>query len=161
MSDTLDKLANELGERLKQRGKRLATAESCTGGGLSYWITNIAGSSDWFECGFVTYSNAAKVAMLSVNPNTIENYGAVSQEACREMVEGALARSIANVSIAITGIAGPSGGSAEKPVGTVWIGWGGVDLITQVEGHLFLGDRQSIRLQSIERAMQGLLERLV
>src|SRR3990167_5136864 len=114
----LEPLAKELGTTLKPRGLLLATAESCTGGGLSYWITSVPGSSDWYERGFVTYSNAAKIEMLGVRSATLEKFGAVSEEIAREMALGALAHSKANVSIAVTGIAGPDGGTPDKPVGT-------------------------------------------
>ena len=121
MTASLATLAQAVGEALKKNNLSLATAESCTGGGLSYWVTSIGGSSHWFERGFVTYSNEAKVEQLSVNPTTIENYGAVSEQTACEMAEGALANSNADITVSITGIAGPNGGTPEKPVGTVWI----------------------------------------
>lgn len=154
----IEKLAEEVGAALKHRHWKLVTAESCTGGGLSYWITHIAGSSDWFERGFVTYSNAAKVEMLGVNACTLESHGAVSEQTAREMAEGALQRSNAQISIAITGIAGPTGGSAQKPVGTVWIAWAGRHLDMKTALEIFSGDRQAIRLGAIKKALEGLLE---
>jgi nicotinamide-nucleotide amidase len=154
MSELLEKLVTVLGQQLKRQGLRLATAESCTGGGLSYWITSVPGSSDWFERGFVTYSNAAKIEMLGVNSDILKKYGAVSAEVAREMAEGVLAHSPADISIAITGIAGPTGGSIEKPVGTVYIAWAKRDDITQTEMAVYSGDRQAIRHQAIQQALE-------
>jgi len=133
----------------------LVTAESCTGGGLAYAITAIPGSSKWFERGFVTYSNESKQELLGVSSNTLEKYGAVSEQTVIEMAHGALRNSHADFSIAITGIAGPDGGTAEKPVGTVWFAWGTKDKI-QSQLKFFQGDRKSIREQAIEYAL-GLL----
>src|SRR5579862_4607452 len=118
---TLEQLAKEVGERFKSRGLKLVTAESCTGGGLAYAITSIPGSSAWFERGLVTYSNISKEELLGVNPGTLATFGSISAEAAKEMAEGALRHSQAQISIALTGIAGPEGGSLDKPVGTVWI----------------------------------------
>jgi nicotinamide-nucleotide amidase len=122
----LKSLMKELAGQLTAREWKLATAESCTGGGVAYQLTETAGSSAWFERGFVTYSNLAKVEMLGVKQSTLESFGAVSEQVVRAMAEGALSHSQAQVSIAITGIAGPEGGSKEKPVGSVWFGWAGV-----------------------------------
>ncbi|MBX3709742.1 MAG: CinA family protein [Gammaproteobacteria bacterium] len=150
-------LVLETAKKLKATGLTLATAESCTGGGLSYWLTSVPGSSDWFERGFITYSNAAKIEMLNVNAQTLEEFGAVSEETAREMAEGALQNSHAHLAIAITGIAGPDGGSAEKPVGTVWMAWSGKNFNTIAHLNVFKGDRQDVRLASIVKAMETLL----
>lgn len=155
----LDDLALELGARLKAGALTLAAAESCTGGWVAQAMTSIAGSSDWFECGFVTYSNASKREMLGVSVNTLERFGAVSEETAREMARGALKASRAGIALSITGIAGPGGGSAEKPVGTVCFAWtDGVH--EQSESRHFDGDRRSVRLQSAIRALEGLAEML-
>lgn len=158
---TLEALAHQAGRLLKDRQRLLATAESCTGGGLSYWLTSIDGSSDWFERGFVTYSNAAKRDMLGVNTATLEIYGAVSEETAREMAEGALKHGRANVSIAITGIAGPSGGSTDKPVGLVWIAIAQPSLSTHVYKNIFTGDRQAIRTSAMQFALEKLCTLIV
>lgn len=142
---------------LKKRKLMLATAESCTGGGLSYFLTNIPGSSTWFDRGFVTYSNAAKMEMLDVEPLTLEQFGAVSEETAREMAEGALKNSEASVSIAITGIAGPDGGTDEKPVGTVWIAWARHGATTKAHADVYHGDRTDIRMAAIQTAITVLL----
>lgn len=158
MIDTIKKLVLKVSKELTQYGLKLVTAESCTGGGLSYWITSVPGSSDWFERGFVTYSDAAKVELLRVNPITIKKFGAVSEQTAREMAEGALEKSHADISIAITGIAGPTGGSLEKPVGMVWIALAKRGFATKTEMHIFPGDRQEIRLRSIAKALEKLLK---
>ncbi|HLB43111.1 MAG TPA: CinA family protein [Gammaproteobacteria bacterium] len=154
---TLEQLATDLGNELKKRHLHLVTAESCTGGGLSYWITSIAGSSDWFERGLVTYSNAAKIELLGVQPMTLETFGSVSEQTAREMAEGALQHSLADISIAITGIAGPNGGSAEKPVGTVWMAWAKRNYppCTQVKN--FSGNRQGVREKTIQHVLSELV----
>src|SRR3989344_8581933 len=121
MTIMLEQLCIQLSDELKKRQWRLVTAESCTGGGLSYWITRIPGSSNWFERGFVTYSNLAKEECLGLNSQTINHFGAVSEQTVRDMAEGALRFSKAEISAAITGIAGPDGGTQDKPVGTVWM----------------------------------------
>lgn len=157
MTDTLTRLATQVGALLKERKLVLTTAESCTGGGLGFFITAIPGSSDWYERGFVTYSNAAKIELLGVGAKTIDTFGAVSEETAKEMVEGALHNSNANTGIAITGIAGPAGGTPEKPVGTVWIAWAGPTFSTQAEVMTFTGDREKIRLSSIEWALVKLV----
>lgn len=160
MTLAIQQLAATAGQALKQRDLFLVTAESCTGGGLGYWITSIAGSSDWFERGFVTYSNTAKMELLGVNPQTLEQFGAVSQQTAVEMAEGALQNSDADISVAITGIAGPDGGMEKKPVGTVWIAWTGHDIPLSVEGYVFTGDRQAIRTAAIQRALERLVKLL-
>lgn len=155
--DALLTLAAELGTALKRRGWTLALAESCTGGGTAQAVTAIPGSSAWFERGFVTYSNAAKTEMLGVAPETLQRFSAVSEQTARAMALGALAHSHAQVAAAITGIAGPDGGTPEKPVGTVCFAWactgGGVHAATR---H-FSGDREAVRRQSVEAALQGVL----
>ena len=140
---------------LKQRGLKIATAESCTAGGLAYYLTHFAGSSAWFERGFVTYSNEAKIAMLNVSPDTLAKHGAVSEATAMEMAQGALANSLADLSIAVTGIAGPDGGSSDKPVGTVWIAWGKRHQATFAKAHHFQGDREAVRLATIAAAVAG------
>jgi nicotinamide-nucleotide amidase len=137
----------------------LATAESCTGGMIATLCTDLAGSSAWFERGFVTYSNAAKSDMLSVDPATIAVHGAVSEAVVHAMVLGALQHSTARVSVAVTGIAGPTGGSADKPVGTVWLGWATpAGVFTELQH--FAGDRAAVRAATTLRAIQGLVEQL-
>ncbi|MFH0351557.1 MAG: CinA family protein [Chromatiales bacterium] len=153
-------LARELGRRLQHQGYRLATAESCTGGWVAQVVTSIAGSSAWFERGFVTYSNAAKLEMLGVKAETLARFGAVSAEAAIEMAEGALTHSRSQVSVAITGIAGPEGGTADKPVGTVWFAWAGGGRPPVTVCKHFEGGRGSVRRQAVETALRGLIERL-
>lgn len=142
-----------LGLALKKRQWRLITAESCTGGGLAYHLTSVPGSSAWFERGLVTYSNASKQALLGVKPLTLEKFGAVSEQTACEMAEGALNQGPAQLSLAITGIAGPDGGSAEKPVGTVWFAWKIGASPAQAKMHLLAGDRATIREQAIHLAV--------
>jgi nicotinamide-nucleotide amidase len=154
----LEVLARSCGEVLKRRGLVLASAESCTGGWVAAAITTIAGSSEWFDRGFVTYSNQAKQDMLGVTPGTLERCGAVSEQTAREMVEGALAHSRADVALAITGIAGPTGGSPAKPVGTVCFAWAIADQETRTATRHFAGDRTAVRRQSVEFALRTLLD---
>jgi nicotinamide-nucleotide amidase len=150
-------IAHQLGEVLFEKGWMMACAESCTGGGIAAAVTEIAGSSQWFDRGFVTYSNQAKQDMLGVTKETLENHGAVSEQTVREMVTGALSRSGAQVSVAVSGIAGPSGGTDEKPVGTVCLAWlvEGQEPVAHTEH--FGGDRSSVREQTVLFALQGLL----
>lgn len=155
----MNELARKIGEALKARGLRLATAESCTGGWVAMEVTAIAGSSDWFERGYVTYSNAAKCEDLGVRDATLLQHGAVSEETAREMAAGALARSGAQVALAVTGVAGPSGGTPQKPVGLVCIAWAHGGKIRS-ETRRFDGDRESVRRQSVLRALEGVLESL-
>ncbi len=157
MDSELLALATQVGQYLKANGKTIATAESCTGGGIAQIITEIAGSSAWFDRGFVTYSNLSKVQMLAVNPATLEKYGAVSAETSVEMVMGALTHSTADCAVAVTGIAGPDGGSLEKPVGTVFIAWCYKNEATKVVRKQFLGNRHQIRTQTVKTALEGLL----
>ena len=161
MSDArITALARSLGRLAKRRGVMIATAESCTGGGVAEAITRIAGSSAWFDRGFVTYSNEAKRRMLGVRLRTLEAHGAVSEAVARAMATGAVTRSGADLAVAITGIAGPGGGSREKPVGLVWFSWArrGGELVT--EGVRFRGGRDAVRRQSVHRALEGLREML-
>jgi nicotinamide-nucleotide amidase len=155
----MNELAQQVGAALKARGLRLVTAESCTGGWVSMALTAVAGSSDWFERGYVTYSNAAKREDLGVAEDTLRRHGAVSEETAREMVAGALQRSGAQVALAITGIAGPTGGTPAKPVGTVCFAWAHGSNISS-ETRRFAGDRESVRRQSVDHALQGLLQLL-
>jgi nicotinamide-nucleotide amidase len=151
-------LAESLGGALMTRAMKLATAESCTGGLIAAAVTDVAGSSAWFDRGFVTYSNEAKIEMLGVRSETLLSSGAVSEAVAREMASGALARSAADLAVAVTGIAGPGGGSAEKPVGTVCFAWvwrgGHVESATQ---H-FPGDRAEVRAAAVAAALSRLLE---
>jgi nicotinamide-nucleotide amidase len=156
----LNALAKSLGRRLREKEALLATAESCTGGWVAQALTAIAGSSAWFERGFVTYSNAAKEEMLGVKAETLARHGAVSEPVAREMALGALAHSHASVALAVTGVAGPTGGSAEKPVGTVCFAWAITGGRAHAETRHFAGDREAVRRQSVERALQGVLELL-
>lgn len=137
----------------------LAAAESCTGGLIAAACTDLAGSSQWFERGFVTYSNAAKTEMLGVDAALIAQFGAVSEPVASAMAQGAVKHSAAQVSVAVTGVAGPTGGSDEKPVGTVWIAWC-VNEDTTTELCHFDGDRATVRALTVQRALQGLIERL-
>ena len=161
-SADLQELSSAVATAFSQRGWTLAVAESCTGGLLAASLTNLAGSSQWFERGYVTYSNAAKVSCLEVSPLLIEAEGAVSEAVARAMVLGAQLSSGVTAAISITGIAGPGGGTAEKPVGTVCFGWAleradASNQITTTTAH-FLGDRQSVRQQAVLFALRGLLQ---
>ena len=156
----LEKIAEQLAPALLARGEWLATAESCTGGWVAQALTAIAGSSAWFERGFVTYSNAAKMEMLGVPQATLDAGGAVSEATAQAMAAGALAHSHAHWSLAITGVAGPSGGSPAKPVGTVCFGWAGPDGLLLAETRHFAGDREAVRAQSVAHALSRLLKLL-
>ena len=153
----LEELSARTGKSLGSRGMLLATAESCTGGWVAEVITAIAGSSAWFDRGFVTYSNAAKQSMLGVAAATLEAHGAVSPEVAHEMAAGALAHSQAQVALSITGVAGPGGGTSTKPVGMVCLGWAVAGGEVRGETCHFEGDRAAVRRQAVERALQGLL----
>ena len=153
----LDQLAEQAGNALKQRAITLVTAESCTGGWVAREITAIPGSSHWFDRGFITYTNQSKQEMLGVQEAILEEYGAVSEQTVQEMAEGALQNSHAGVSIAISGIAGPGGGSTEKPVGTVWLAWAGKGKATCSRVQHYTGDREQVRQQAVVTALQGLL----
>jgi nicotinamide-nucleotide amidase len=153
-------LAAALGQALRTRGLVLATAESCTGGWVSEAVTMVSGSSDWFDRGFVTYTNAAKQEMLGVNAATLHAHGAVSEQTVREMVSGALAHSRAQVALAVSGVAGPTGGSPAKPVGTVCFAWGATGRETVAVTRHFAGDRYAVRRQSVIEALEGVLRLL-
>ncbi len=158
MAQDLYSLAEKLGSCLRQRAWQLALAESCTGGGVAQAVTDVPGSSIWFDRGFVTYSNAAKVEMLDVRQSTLDDYGAVSQPTALEMAAGALRHSHAELAMAVTGIAGPEGGGTEKPVGTVFIAWQQRGKPADcVEKH-FAGDRPAVRQQVIEFCLQQALQ---
>jgi nicotinamide-nucleotide amidase len=153
----LYQLAEEVGSELKRRKLMLATAESCTGGWISEAVTMVPGSSDWFERGFVTYTYVSKREMLGVKEDTLGRHGAVAEEVVREMVAGALARSHAQVAVAVSGVAGPSGGTPDKPVGTVCFAWGTKDGKPRSETQRFPGDREAVRRLSVEHALKGVL----
>lgn len=155
----LTQLAATVGRHLHAHRERLVTAESCTGGWIAKAMTDIAGSSAWFDCGMAAYSYEAKQALLGVRPQTLETFGAVSRETVIEMVSGALVNSGASVAVAVTGIAGPGGGSPDKPVGTVWIGWKQRGGYARAEVFQFDGDRDAIRRQTVDAALRGLLPR--
>lgn len=151
-------LARRLGEALSRAGLKLVTAESCTGGGVGHAITAIPGSSGWYDRGYITYSNTAKMELLGVPASILERHGAVSLETAAAMAEGAVAASGADLAVSVTGIAGPDGGSPEKPVGTVCFGWHLRGQPTRTARHLFSGDRDAVRQASVLAALQGLLE---
>ncbi len=155
--DELLTLSEKLGHALKRRGFMLALAESCSGGMAAQYITAVAGSSAWFDASFVTYSNQAKTRMLGVSPETIAQHGAVSEQTALEMALGALAHSQADVAAAITGIAGPDGGSVDKPVGTVCFAWARNDGIQQTVTYQFNGNREMVRKESVKTVFEGLL----
>ncbi|WP_341686442.1 CinA family protein [Limnohabitans sp.] len=152
-------LLDALAAALQTRQWTLCTAESCTGGLIAATCTELSGSSVWFDRGFVTYSNAAKTQMLGVPASLITQHGSVSEAVAKAMAEGAVRQSGCQVSVAVTGIAGPTGGSPEKPVGTVWIAWHVHDQ-TETAHHVFSGDRQQVRNSTVLHAVQGLLDRL-
>ncbi len=154
----IETLARAVSQELKRQGLMLATAESCTGGWVAQVITSVAGSSEWFERGFVAYTNLAKREMLGVKTSILSRHGAVSEQTARAMAEGALTHSHAQVALAITGIAGPSGGTPEKPVGTVCFAWAGKKRETVSAKHHFSGDRESVRRQAVNAALQGVLD---
>ena len=153
---TIETLCGQLADLLQKKHWQLATAESCTGGLIAGACTDLAGSSHWFERGFVSYSNEAKTELLGVDAALIARHGAVSEPVARAMAQGALARSRAQVAVAVTGIAGPSGGSADKPVGTVWFGWCVQGALTS-EMRRFAGDRAAVRTATVRHALQRLL----
>ncbi len=156
--DELEDLAQELGQLLMERGWRVTAAESCTGGWIAQCLTAIAGSSDWFESGWVTYSNTAKSTLLDVDPMTLERCGAVSSETAAALADAALRLAGADIAVSVTGIAGPAGGSAEKPVGTVWFGFAGVTMKTLTERHQFDGDRKGVRAKTVALALSRLID---
>lgn len=159
MTESTLALAKQLGELLLAKGWQITCAESCTGGGIGYAITSTSGSSQWFNQGYITYSNQAKQALLGVAPRTLQEFGAVSEQTVAEMAQGAAKYAQAQVAISVSGIAGPDGGSADKPVGTVWFGF---VCATQTinERLVFKGDRQAVRLQAINYALSRVIELL-
>ena len=154
----LYELAVQVGAALQARALTLATAESCTGGWIGEAVTMVPGSSEWYERGFITYTNRAKSEMLGVSADTLEKFGAVSEQTVKAMVAGALAHSHAQVAVAVSGTAGPAGGTPDKPVGTVCLAWGRSDGDPFAETRHFAGDREAVRRQSVERALEGVLE---
>ena len=159
MSGATSEICERLARLLAQRGWMMASAESCTGGLIAAACTDLAGSSVWFERGFVTYSNAAKTDMLGVDAPLITQHGAVSEAVARAMALGAVRHSQAQVAVAVTGIAGPSGGSADKPVGTVWFGWA-VDGTVHTQLQVFAGDREAVRAAAVRHGLRGLVQLL-
>lgn len=158
--DRITELARKVGRACKRRKVEIATAESCTGGGLAAAVTRISGSSKWFDRGFVTYSNDAKKQMLGVSQRALGSHGAVSEPVAREMASGALRNSSADVGVSITGIAGPTGGSKSKPVGLVWFAWAVRGGPIQSRAFRFDGDRVAIRREAVGVALQGLIDLL-
>jgi nicotinamide-nucleotide amidase len=150
--------AKRLGTRLLMQGRRLATAESCTGGWVAKIITDIAGSSDWFDCAVVSYSNASKHRFLGVPDGLLLDYGAVSENTVLAMLKGLFEQTRADTGVSISGVAGPGGGSEDKPVGTVWIAWGLRGQLANTQKFQFEGDRNQVRLQSVAAALDALLE---
>ena len=157
----LDALAATTGQQLLVARQMLVTAESCTGGWIAKCMTDIAGSSAWFDCGMAAYSYEAKQALLGVRPQTLETHGAVSRECVVEMVSGALVHSGASIAVAVTGIAGPGGGSDDKPVGTVWVGWKKRGGYARAEVFHFEGDRDAVRRQTVATALRRVAQLLV
>lgn len=147
----------DLAAALLARGWRMTTAESCTGGLIAAACTELSGSSNWFDRGVVTYSNEAKTDLLGVPAALIAEHGAVSEEVARAMASGALSRSQAHIAVAVTGVAGPTGGSPDKPVGTVWLAWVAQDGRIQAQRHQFAGDRAAVRAATVQCALQGVL----
>jgi nicotinamide-nucleotide amidase len=152
----LGALASDVGQRLQKASLQLVTAESCSGGWIAKAMTDIAGSSAFFDCGMVVYSYEAKQRLLGVRAQTLEQFGAVSRETVLEMVSGALINSGAGIAVAVTGIAGPGGGSEDKPVGSVWIGWKGRGGYARAQLFQFDGDREAIRRQTVQQALTGI-----
>jgi nicotinamide-nucleotide amidase len=157
----LEKLVEDLAHRLASRGWKLATAESCTGGWIAKCCTDLAGSSAWFERGFVTYSNVAKMDSLGVNAGVLQEAGAVSREVALQMADGARRSAGVDIAVAVTGVAGPDGGTPDKPVGTVWFGWSRKGQAPDAELACFQGDRDAVRRQSVAYAVQGVIDRLL
>jgi nicotinamide-nucleotide amidase len=154
--DELQLQADRLGASLRDTKQMLVTAESCTGGWIAKTVTDVAGSSDWFDCGLAAYSYEAKQRLLGVRAETLEHFGAVSRETALEMVSGALVHSGSTVAVAVTGIAGPGGGTDDKPVGTVWIAWKRRGGYPKAELFHFEGDREAVRRQTVAAALRGL-----
>jgi nicotinamide-nucleotide amidase len=160
MDAELYELSGRIGDALKARKLMMAAAESCTGGWIGQAVTMVPGSSKWFDRGFVTYTNEAKQDMLGVSAETLQEFGAVSEQTVREMVAGALARSRAQIAVAVSGIAGPDGGSPKKPVGTVLLAWGEKGGGVTARSVHFQGDRDAVRRQTVIAALEGLLARV-
>ena len=156
----VDGLLMTIAGLLTERNWRMATAESCTGGWIAKCCTDLAGSSAWFERGFVTYSDAAKKDALGVDARILQEAGAVSRAVALQMAEGARRRAVVNITVAVTGIAGPDGGTLDKPVGTVWFAWSRKDHAPDAEVVCFRGDRDAVRRQTVAHALQGLIERM-
>ena len=156
----INALVRDLGASLVERGETLALAESCTGGWVGKAVTELPGSSTWFSAGFVTYSNDAKQRLLGVREETLQAHGAVSRETALEMAQEALTRGETDWSLAVTGIAGPDGGSASRPVGLVWFAWSARNGLLDAESRVFRGNRQAVRMQSVVHAVEGLLARI-
>ena len=160
MNDVLHGLAEKLGRELQGKGLKVVTAESCTGGGIAAALTEVAGSSAWFERGFVTYSNESKQELLGVAGASLVAHGAVSEAVVREMAKGALGHSRGDLVVAVTGIAGPDGGTPAKPVGTVWIAWLLRGYAVRAEKFHFAGDRAAVRKATVRAALEGMLSEL-
>jgi nicotinamide-nucleotide amidase len=157
-SNDLISLVQTMADVLGKKQWTLASAESCTGGWLAKSCTDLTGSSAWFDCGFITYSNQSKQDLVNVNKKTLEIHGAVSKQTAIEMAQGALAHSSADICVAITGIAGPDGGTIEKPVGTVWFAWAIKNQGTKTQKYQFKGDREQVRVQAVIAALQGIIK---
>lgn len=158
------KASEELGKLLSEKGLKITTVESCTGGGVAQAITAVTGSSEWFDMGFVTYANKAKELLVGVDPKTLSTYGAVSEETVYEMARGALKVANANIAVATSGIAGPGGGSPDKPVGLVWFAWAvktsnSCEVLR--ERRVFSGDRESVQAQAIQYALEGASQKVL
>ena len=160
MVSTEKYLLEKLGKLLQIKRLKVAVAESCTGGGIANAMTSLPGSSNWFECGFVTYSNQSKNQLLGISEELINTYGAVSAETAVAMAEAALTHSRAEMAVAVTGIAGPDGGTEDKPIGTIYFAWSAIELTTKTTTVIFSGNRETIRNQTILMALQGLIERV-
>lgn len=158
-NQSIHNIATQVGEHLHDINAKITIAESCTGGGIAEAITAVAGSSQWFEYGYITYANKAKTQLLDVEQSILDTYGAVSEQVVEQMASGALRASDADYAIAVSGIAGPDGGTVEKPVGTVWVCWITPDT-TRVENYQLQGDRQAVRQQVIKISLQELLHQL-
>lgn len=158
MSSNIDHLATEVGEALLDRNCKLVTVESCTGGWISQAVTSVSGSSNWFDRGFVTYSNEAKQELVGVLADTLEVHGAVSEKVATEMAFGGLKHSCADIAVSVTGIAGPDGGTPNKPVGTVWIAWANESGEATAKCYQFGGDRNAIRRETVLNALSGIHE---
>jgi len=158
MDSQLEQLVRQIAELLVRHGLYLTTAESCTGGGVAQALTSMPGSSNWFERGFVTYSNRSKEEMLGVPDELLQQYGAVSEQTVRVMAEGALRHSHSQISLAVTGIAGPGGAVLEKPVGTIWLAWAALGRETCCQLEHFPGNREQICTQAIMASLQGVLD---